>query len=117
MPSLNAWKIMTKPPAQRFVFERNPYFHRVDAQGRQLPYVDRWLIDLATASLFAPKANAGEVDLLARGLQMADAPVLKEGERPWLPHPAMAGGARLLLCALPQPHDRGSRLARAEPQP
>ena len=25
----------------RFVFERNPYFHRVDPEGRQLPYVDR----------------------------------------------------------------------------
>jgi peptide/nickel transport system substrate-binding protein len=81
MPSLNAWKVTTKAPATRFVFERNPYFHRVDAEGRQLPYIDRWLIDLATASLFAPKANAGEVDLLARGLQMSDAPVLKEGEK------------------------------------
>jgi peptide/nickel transport system substrate-binding protein len=80
MPSLNAWKIMTKAPANRFVFERNPFFHRVDPDGRQLPYVDRLLIDLATASLFAPKANAGEVDLLARGLSMSDAPVLKEGE-------------------------------------
>jgi peptide/nickel transport system substrate-binding protein len=81
MPSLNAWKVMTKAPATRFIFERNPYFHRVDTGGRQLPYVDRWLIDLATASLFAPKANAGEVDLLARGLRMSDAAVLKEGEK------------------------------------
>ncbi|SDR64333.1 peptide/nickel transport system substrate-binding protein [Rhizobiales bacterium GAS113] len=81
MPSLNAWKVKTKAPATRFIFERNPYFHRVDAQGRQLPYVDRWLLDLATASLFAPKANAGEVDLLARGLRMSDAAVLKEGEK------------------------------------
>jgi peptide/nickel transport system substrate-binding protein len=80
MPTLNAWKIVTKAPANRFVFERNPYFHRVDSEGSQLPYIDRLFIDLATASLFAPKANAGEVDLLARGLSMSDAPVLKEGE-------------------------------------
>ncbi|MBV9976131.1 MAG: ABC transporter substrate-binding protein [Hyphomicrobiales bacterium] len=80
MPTLNAWKIVTKAPANRFIFERNPFFHRVDAEGRQLPYIDRLFIDLATASLFAPKANAGEVDLLARGLSMYDAPVLKEGE-------------------------------------
>ncbi|MFI5013762.1 MAG: ABC transporter substrate-binding protein [Hyphomicrobiales bacterium] len=80
MPTLNAWKIVTKAPANRFVFERNPYFHRVDPEGRQLPYIDRLFVDLATASLFAPKANAGEVDLLARGLSMSDAPVLKEGE-------------------------------------
>ena len=25
----------------RFVLERNPYFHRVDPAGRQLPYIDR----------------------------------------------------------------------------
>ena len=80
MPTLNAWKIVTRAPANRFIFERNPYFHRVDPEGRQLPYIDRLFIDLATASLFAPKANAGEVDLLARGLSMYDAPVLKEGE-------------------------------------
>jgi peptide/nickel transport system substrate-binding protein len=99
MPCLNAWKVITKAPANRFVFERNPYFHRVDKQGRQLPYIDRWLIDLATASLFAPKANAGEVDLLARGLQMADAPVLKEGEK--------QHGYRTLLW----PYARGSSYA------
>jgi len=80
MPSLNAWKVVTKAPASRFVFERNPYFHRVDPEGRQLPYIDHLFIDLASSSLFAPKANAGEVDLLARGLSMSDAPVLKEGE-------------------------------------
>ena len=81
MPTLNAWKIVTRAPANRFVFERNPYFHRVDPEGRQLPYIDRLFIDLATASLFAPKASAGEVDLLARGLSMSDAPVLKDGEK------------------------------------
>ncbi|MCP8939208.1 ABC transporter substrate-binding protein [Alsobacter sp. SYSU M60028] len=80
MPTLNAWRIVTAPPATRFVFERNPYFHRVDPQGQQLPYVDRIVVDIAAAGLFAAKANAGEVDLLARGLSMNDVPVLKEGE-------------------------------------
>jgi peptide/nickel transport system substrate-binding protein len=81
MPSLNAWRITTKAPANRYIFERNPYFHRVDPTGQQLPYVDGLLVDVASPSLFAPKANAGEVDLQARGLSMSDAPVLKEGEK------------------------------------
>ena len=107
MPTLNAWKIITRAPANRFIFERNPYFHRVDPEGRQLPYIDRLFIDLATASLFAPKANAGEVDLLARGLSMYDAPVLKEGRsRASLSHAALADRARLILRALSEPHHR-----------
>ena len=80
MPTLNAWQIITRAPATRFIFERNPYFHRVDPEGRQFPYIDRLFIDLATESFFAPMANAGEVDPLARGLSMSDAPLLKEGE-------------------------------------
>ncbi|HSI39317.1 MAG TPA: ABC transporter substrate-binding protein [Xanthobacteraceae bacterium] len=81
MPVLDPWHIVTQAPAQRFIFERNPYFHRVDPEGHQLPYVDRVVADIAASSLFAAKANAGEVDLLSRGLAMGDVPVLKEGER------------------------------------
>ena len=80
MPTLNAWRVVTESPATRFIFERNAYFHRVDPEGRQLPYVDRMVVDIASPSLFAAKANAGEVDLLARGISMNDIPVLKEGE-------------------------------------
>ncbi|MDJ1159457.1 ABC transporter substrate-binding protein [Chelatococcus sp. SYSU_G07232] len=81
LPTLQAWKVMNAAPASRFVFERNPYYHRVDAAGQQLPYIDRIVIDVASGGLMAAKANAGEVDFLARGLTMADIPVLKEGER------------------------------------
>lgn len=80
LPTLGAWACLTPAPATRFVFERNPYFHRVDPTGQQLPYIDRVIVDIASGSLFAAKANAGEADLLARGLSMNDAPVLKEGE-------------------------------------
>ena len=80
MPVLDPWQVVTKAPAQRFVFERNPYYHRVDVAGHQLPYVDRVVVDIAAAGLFAAKANAGEVDLLARGLSTGDVPVLKQGE-------------------------------------
>ena len=40
LPTLQPWVLRTKPPSQRFIFERNPYFHRVDQNGRQLPYID-----------------------------------------------------------------------------
>src|SRR5215471_11775014 len=32
LPSLEPWILKTKPPSDRFVFERNPYYYRVDKQ-------------------------------------------------------------------------------------
>ncbi len=53
------------------------------------------------SGLFAAKANAGEVDLLVRGLSMNDIPVLKEGEKAQgYTHAAVAVCARLGLRAL-----------------
>lgn len=99
LPTLMPWRVTTAAPANRFVFERNPFYHRVDAQGQQLPYIDRIIMDVSAAGLFAAKANAGEIDLLFRGLSMGDIPVLKEGER--------AKGYRTLLW----PYARGTELA------
>ncbi len=40
MPHLRGWTI--KPsPEELIVMERNPYYHKVDIEGKQLPYVDR----------------------------------------------------------------------------
>lgn len=81
MPVLTPWVVKTRGPASRYVFERNPYYHRFDPDGRQLPYIDRVLVDIAAGGLIAAKSNAGETDLQGRGLSMADAAVLKEGEK------------------------------------
>lgn len=80
IPTLQPWRVVTAAPANRFVFERNPFYHRVDTAGQQLPYIDRLVLDVAAGGLMAAKANAGDVDLLVRGLTMADIPILKEGE-------------------------------------
>ncbi|MBO1907288.1 ABC transporter substrate-binding protein [Microvirga sp. 3-52] len=99
LPTLMPWRVITAAPANRFIFERNPYYHRVDRQGQQLPYVDRLIMDVSASGLFAAKANAGELDLLFRGLSMSDIPVLKEGEK--------AKGYSTLLW----PYARGTELA------
>src|SRR3954467_6538089 len=99
LPTLQGWRVTNASPATRFVFERNPYYHRVDTEGQQLPYVDRVILDVAAGGLMAAKANAGEADLLFRGLSMGDIPILKEGER--------AKGYTTLLW----PYARGSELA------
>jgi peptide/nickel transport system substrate-binding protein len=99
LPTLMPWRVTNAAPATRFVFERNPYYHRIDRQGQQLPYVDSIIMDVSASGLFAAKANAGEEDLLFRGLSMGDIPVLKEGEK--------AKGYRTLLW----PYARGTELA------
>ncbi|WP_413989070.1 ABC transporter substrate-binding protein [Labrys okinawensis] len=80
MPTLDPWRVVTRAPAQQFIFERNPYFHRVDPEGKQLPYIDRIVANVSSTGLFAAKANAGEVDLLFRGIVTGDIPMLKGGE-------------------------------------
>jgi peptide/nickel transport system substrate-binding protein len=60
---------------------RNPYYWRVDPAGNQLPYVDTILASILQDWSGVPtKVMAGEVDIAAEGLQLADYPVLKQNE-------------------------------------
>ncbi|GAB4391289.1 MAG: ABC transporter substrate-binding protein [Kiloniellaceae bacterium] len=81
LPTLQPWMNTTAPPAERFVARRNPYFHRVDAEGRQLPYIDEVILDRTEPRLIPAKAAAGESDLQARGLSFQDAAALKQAEK------------------------------------
>lgn len=81
LPTLDAWCNRTTPPAGRFVFERNPYYHRVDENGRQLPYVDRVLLDVSSSDLIAAKTGTGESDLQFTNLDFADYTFLKNAEQ------------------------------------
>ena len=81
LPTLQPWILATKPPAERFIFKRNPYYHRVDINGRQLPYIDEVAITIASAKLIPAKTGAGEADLQARSLSFSDYTFLKQGEQ------------------------------------
>jgi peptide/nickel transport system substrate-binding protein len=80
LPTLQPWVVQTAPPAERFVFKRNPFYHRVDANGVQLPYLDEVNIDIVSGKLIPAKAGSGEVDLQGRYLQFKDTPFLKQNE-------------------------------------
>ena len=69
------------PPAQVFVAERNPYFHRVDERGRQLPYIDRLVMILVERAVISVKTSTGESDLQARYLSFDQVPFLRKNER------------------------------------
>jgi peptide/nickel transport system substrate-binding protein len=81
LPTLQPWTNTTRPPADRFVAVRNPYFHRVDAEGRQLPYIDRFVLAVADPKLIPAKTGAGEADLQARDVNFNNYTFLKQGEK------------------------------------
>ncbi len=81
LPTLDPWRNMTAPPSEQFIFERNPYFHRVDERGRQLPYVDRIVLNVSSTSIIPAKTGAGESDLQGRFIRFDDYTFLKEGEK------------------------------------
>lgn len=80
LPTLEAWRPRTLPPAEQFVFERNPYFHRVDENGVQLPYIDKVVLNVSSAGLISAKTATGESDLQATGLGLPDYTLIKEAE-------------------------------------
>ena len=81
LPTLNPWVLATVPPAQRFVFQRNPYYYRVDEKGQQLPYLDRIVFTVVAANLVAAKAGLGEADLQPRYINMRDYTFLRKSAK------------------------------------
>ncbi len=99
-PTLQPWVLKTQPPSDRYVFERNPYFHRVDENGLQLPYIDEVALSIASSDLIPAKVAAGKSDLQGAYLAFSNFTFLKEAEgrsnyqvRRWL----ATKGARVAL--------------------
>lgn len=68
LPTLLGW-VMTTAYGQgtRVVAERNPYYWKVDADGRQLPYMDRVVYDvMQDKEVLTLKAVNGEIDMMSR---------------------------------------------------
>jgi peptide/nickel transport system substrate-binding protein len=81
LPTLEPWVAQTRPPSDRFVFVRNPYYHRIDADGRQLPYIDRVIVNIVDGRILPAKTGAGESDLQARGLNFNNYTFLRQAAK------------------------------------
>jgi len=82
-PSLGAWLAKNDHTSELFTMERNPYFWAVDAQGQQLPYIDRVTHRLFQASapdVLTLRVTNGEIDMQYRLLTISNLPVYKAGE-------------------------------------
>ena len=81
LPVLQPWIVTNRVPTTRFVLKRNPYYHRVDQQGQQLPYIDRIIVHLADSKIIAAQTGTGVSDLQARYLRFDDYTFLKHHEK------------------------------------
>lgn len=80
-PVIRPWKVINSNDAQRQIAVRNPYYWKVDPEGKQLPYIDRLVFDLVENNEIALlKASNGELDFQFRHLSFADFTLLKENE-------------------------------------
>ncbi len=80
LPTLQPWMNASSGKKIRHQFVRNPFYHRIDSKGVQLPYIDTVEMEIVSGGLIAAKSNAGEADLQARGLGFRDIPILRKGE-------------------------------------
>ncbi|RED60342.1 ABC transporter substrate-binding protein [Cohnella lupini] len=79
IPTLRAWVAKTDPNSDQFVMERNPYYWKTDAEGNQLPYMDR----IVATKIQDPSQKvlgtlAGDYNLVT--FTSTDFTVLKENE-------------------------------------
>ena len=92
-PHVWPWVPTRVPPEIPIVAERNPYYYKVDAEGNQLPYLDRIQFDVVErADLLNLKAVAGELDMQFRHILWTNYPLFIENSE--------AGDYRVMRWAL-----------------
>ena len=81
-PTLAAWIPVAYPAEGLILFERNPYYWKVDVAGNQLPYIDKLRLDyVASVEAMNLKAMGGELDWLGmHDVTMANYPLYREHE-------------------------------------
>lgn len=89
-PVLNAWVISPESTSTRIVWERNPYYFKVDIAGNQLPYIDRITSDLVSdTEMENMRMITGQIDLLSGYSSLDKLPLYKQN--------AGRGGYRVIL--------------------
>ena len=81
LPVIQPWVPVTEPPANRFVYKRNPYFYKVDEEGNQLPYVDEVVLKIVSdKEVLSMQVVAGNADLQMRQLMTGNFTLYKNNE-------------------------------------
>ncbi len=79
-PTLNSHRLAKIGP-NYIELERNPYYWKVDSEGRQLPYIDKIYVQIVSSNeIYQAKAATGEADFAARRTKASELAVYKNGE-------------------------------------
>ncbi|MBL8117003.1 MAG: ABC transporter substrate-binding protein [Anaerolineae bacterium] len=80
LPVLKPWILLSIDEFGNKIYERNPYYWKVDTEGNQLPYIDRQIrVLLSDLEVVKLNIQAGDLDY-ADKLLISDLPVLRAGE-------------------------------------
>ena len=80
LPVLTPWMLVSTDN-EVFVYERNPYYYKVDSAGQQLPYLDRIVSPkVQDGEMENMKMISGEADILRRNAALVKLPLYKENE-------------------------------------
>ena len=80
-PTMAAHVLVKKSPIMK-VYERNPYYPKIDPSGNQLPYVDSVRVMLVkNKEVIAARTSTGQMHFSAKGLATEDIPLFKFGEK------------------------------------
>lgn len=80
-PGLYPWIQITSGNPGLLVFERNPYYFKVDTKGQQLPYIDKFRTQqMENVEMVNMKVLTGEVDFLRESTALVKVPLYKESE-------------------------------------
>jgi peptide/nickel transport system substrate-binding protein len=71
-PRLWPWVVRANQPISTQTFVRNPYYYVVDSRGKQLPYLDRLVMDVKNNNLIAVAAANGEPSMQERHIRYED---------------------------------------------
>lgn len=79
LPVLYPWRATNSPSSPIFILERNPYYYKIDPNGKQLPYIDRVTFALVeNTEMVVMKCISGEIDMQGRHLSPLNYPLLQE---------------------------------------
>jgi peptide/nickel transport system substrate-binding protein len=101
-PTLNPWVFVEETPTT-YVYERNPFYFKVDTEGNQLPYIDRHVaVKIDDAEVRLLKILNGELDFAAWGVSLENYPVIKGNEaaggyEAWVAADLWASGAVFVI--------------------
>ncbi|MCI0710239.1 MAG: ABC transporter substrate-binding protein [Chloroflexi bacterium] len=81
LPHISPWSAVNSPLEDPWLMERNPYYHAVDTENNQLPYIDRithaFFEENETLNLWIAQ---GQIDMQQRHVSSANFTFFKENE-------------------------------------